>query len=102
MHKEEPLTRLVRSLRSGQITIPAAFRKKLGITEQSILQMTVDAGELRIKPVRVKEATQGSPWVKQAYDLFAPVREEAIEQGYTEEEINADIDAAVAAVRQQH
>ena len=30
---------------------------------------------------------------------FAPVRQEGIDQGYTEEEINESIDAAVAAVR---
>ena len=87
----------MRPLRNGQITIPAAFRKQLGITEATVLQVTVDGGELRIKPVRVAEAAPGSPWLKELYDLFAPVRQEAAR--YSEEEINAVIDQAVAAVR---
>ena len=41
--------------------------------------------------------TEGSPWLKDLYDLFAPVRESAAE--YTEEAINEIIDQAVRAVR---
>jgi hypothetical protein len=36
------------------------------------------------------------------YEYFAPVREEICRAGYTEEEVNADIDAALAAVRDEH
>ena len=99
MSAGERTSRLVRPLRSGQITIPAEFRKKLGIGEDTMLQMTLDGGELRLKPVRVAEAVAGSPWLRELYDYFAPVRQEAIDKGYTEEEINADIDAAVKASR---
>lgn len=91
------LTKIVRPLRGGQITIPAEFRKRLGISAETMLQMTLDHGELRIKPVRVTEA--GSPWFRQLYEIFAPVRQEAIDKGYTEEEINAWINEAIQAVR---
>jgi bifunctional DNA-binding transcriptional regulator/antitoxin component of YhaV-PrlF toxin-antitoxin module len=91
------LTKLVRPLRSGQITIPAEFRRRLGIGDDTMLQMTLTQGELRITPVRVDAA--GSPWFRELYDLFAPVRQEAIDKGYTEEEINAWIAEAVAAAR---
>jgi len=37
--------------------------------------------------------------LKELYHYFAPVREEAIAKGYTEEEINAAIDEAVRASR---
>jgi AbrB family looped-hinge helix DNA binding protein len=97
MKDREPMTKIVRPLRSGQITIPAEFRRQLAIDEHSMLQVTLDAGELRLKPVRVEE--QGSPWFRELYDLFAPVRQEAIDKGYTEEEINAWIDEAVRASR---
>lgn len=93
-------TKVVRQLRGGQITIPAEFRKHLGITESSLLQIQLEQGELRITPVRTT-AGPGSPWLKELYDYYAPVRQEAIEKGYTEEEINQAIDEAVAEVRKR-
>lgn len=71
-------TRLVRTLRNGQITIPAEFRKQLGLDEHSLLRVTLDDGELRIRPVRVSEEPAGSPWLKELYDLFTPWREIAL------------------------
>ena len=91
------MTKTVRQMRRGQVTIPADVRRELGIAPDTLLQMTVADGELRIKPLRVQE--EGSPWFRELYDLFAPVRQEAIDKGYTEEEINAWIDEAVAASR---
>ena len=44
----------------------------------------------------------GSPWLAESYQRFAPIRQEAVEAGYTEEEINNAIDQAVAAVRAKH
>jgi hypothetical protein len=43
--------------------------------------------------------SKGSPWLKELYDLFAPVRDAYAESGMTEDEINADIDAAVCDAR---
>jgi AbrB family looped-hinge helix DNA binding protein len=99
MSQSGPTTKIIRPLRGGQITIPAAFRRQLGIGDDSLLQVTLDRDELRIKPVRVTE--QGSPWFRELYELFAPVRQEAIEKGYTDEQINAWIDEAVEAVRRE-
>lgn len=94
--------RIVRPLRSGQITIPAAVRKQLGITDESILSLRVEGEELRIKPVHIKDQVKDSGWLKELYDYFAPVRKEAIEKGYTEKQINTAIDKAVKAVRAKH
>ena len=99
---ERRMTKMVRLLRSGQITIPAEFRKALGITEESLLQLTLEEGELRLRPVAVRQQVEGSLWLRELYEYFAPVRQEAIDNGYSEEEINAAIDEAVAAVRKQH
>jgi molybdopterin converting factor small subunit len=41
--------------------------------------------------------TRGAQWLKELYEYFAPFREEAAKS--SEEEINADIDAAVKEVR---
>src|SRR5437867_3979089 len=94
MSDTKRVTRVVRSHGRGQLTIPAEFRRKLGITDDSLLQVTLDDGELRVRPVEDKV---GSPWLREVYEMFAPARAEA--SRYTEEEVNADIDEALAAVR---
>jgi len=92
-------TKIVRSLRGGQVTIPAAFRKQLGIDEDTMLRMTLVDGELHITPLNLSEPTTGSPWLRELYEYFALVREEILARGISEEEVNADIDAAIAEVR---
>ena len=57
------MTRVVRSLRNGQMTIPAEFRKQLGIGDDSLLQVTLAKGELHIKPLRAAERPIGSAWL---------------------------------------
>lgn len=92
-------TRLVRPLRGGQITIPADFRKRLGISEDTLLEVRLEDGELRLKPLHTRQTAGAAPWMKDLYDLFAPVREEA--SPFDEEEIDEAIDAAVKAVREE-
>jgi AbrB family looped-hinge helix DNA binding protein len=94
------MARLIRPLRSGQITIPVEFRKKLGINEESLLQLTLTEGELRLRPVHLTESKESSDWLKQLYERFAPMREEAKDIG--EEEIDTAIAQAVKAVREEH
>lgn len=94
------MTRIVRQLRSGQITIPAEFRKKLGINEDSLLQLTLTEGELHMRPVAIKAGQEGSPWLRELYERFAPVRDEGTK--FSGEEIDTAIDEAVTAVRATH
>ena len=97
----ERRSRIVRPLRGGQITIPAEFRRELGIREDSVLQVTLDGDELRIRRLGVSNRAEDASWFKDLYDLFAPVRQEAEAKGYTEQQINDVIDEAVAAVRRE-
>lgn len=90
---------LVRAAEAGRITIPQSVRDELGIAENSLLELTVRDGELRIKPVDGREASAGSPWLRELYEHFAPVREEILRNGYTEQEVNDAIDQAFRAVR---
>jgi AbrB family looped-hinge helix DNA binding protein len=99
MSQSTQMTKIVRSLRGGQVTIPAAFRKELGIGDDTMLRMTLTDGELHIKPVEVSEPTKGSPGLRALYEYFAPVREEILARGISQEELYADIDAAIAEVR---
>jgi AbrB family looped-hinge helix DNA binding protein len=103
MPQHKRMTRIIKPLRGGQITIPAEFRRELGITEESMLQVTLSEGELHVKPVRVTDTGAGSPFLKELYEYFAPARQEAQEKGYTGEEIDAAVDQALKAVRsKQH
>ena len=56
-------------------------------------------GELRIKPVKTIQTVAGSPWIKELYKLFAPIRKDASK--YTDAQINTAIDRAVKAVRRK-
>lgn len=96
------MTKIVKPLRGGQITIPANFREKLGIDSDTLLQISLMQGELRIKPIQVSDKTQvaGSPWLKEAYEAFAGVRKQT--EQYSEKEINEAIDQAIKAVRKSH
>jgi len=93
-------TRIVRSLRGGQVTIPADFRRELGIDAETLLQVTLERGQLRITPVRTSARGTRSAWLQELYEQFAPVRDEA--RTLSEAEVNDAIDAAVKAVRSKH
>ena len=92
--------KIVRPLRGGQITIPVEFRRKLGIGPDTMLEVSLVDGELRMKPMSLGATVAGSPWLKELYDAFAPVREEA--KGHSPAEIDAAIESAVKAVRRKH
>ena len=96
------MTKFVQSLRSGQITIPMEFRKELGIGKGTVLALSLTGGELHIKPLHVADTAAGSPWMKDLYDMFAPVRAEVRRRRYSEKEIDTAIDKAVTAVRKKH
>jgi hypothetical protein len=72
----------------------------------------IEQGQVRLRDVPVlpegarvyvvipETESAGSPWVRELYAMFASVREDAAQ--YSVAEIDADIDAAVAAARGQH
>lgn len=99
MSDRTSVTKVVRLLRGGQITLPAEFRRELGIGDDTLLQVTLKDNELRLRTVTVSTVSRES--LRELYEHFAPVREEILQRGISEEEVNADIDAALTAVRQQ-
>jgi AbrB family looped-hinge helix DNA binding protein len=89
------ITKTVRPLRRGQITIPADFRRRLGIDDDTLLQLTLCEDRIEVVPVVTTPA--GNAWAQELYEMFAPVREDA--QAMSEAEIDALIDEAMDAVR---
>lgn len=43
---------IVKPLPKGQITIPATFRRQLGIDENTLLDVSIKNGELIVKPLK--------------------------------------------------
>jgi len=46
-------TRLVKPYAKGQITIPADFRKRLGIDENTLLRLKIKGSKIEITPLKV-------------------------------------------------
>lgn len=53
--KEKLMTKLVKPLSRGQITIPIEFRRKLGIEDNTILNLTLKGNKIEITPAVVRE-----------------------------------------------
>ena len=48
------MSKVVRPLAKGQITIPAEFRHKLGIDANTLLDISLVEGKLEIIPIRIR------------------------------------------------
>ncbi|NIM95006.1 MAG: AbrB/MazE/SpoVT family DNA-binding domain-containing protein [Anaerolineales bacterium] len=55
---KEDLTRLVKPYAKGQITIPADFRERLGIDENSILQLELKGSKIEITHLKIVDGDQ--------------------------------------------
>lgn len=60
-------------------------------------------GELIQEALRryAEQEQPGTPWLRQLYDAYAPVRERIAASGMTEDEINQIIDEEIAAYRRE-
>ena len=56
--REKLMTKLVRPLSRGQITIPIEFRKKLGIDTNTILSLALRGNKIEITPAIVREVDE--------------------------------------------
>lgn len=102
MSASEQLSKVVKIHHGGQITIPAELRRRIGIEDETFLRITVEGGDLRVSPLSAvaKEAEgEKGDWLDALYDAYAPVRAGILARGISEEEVNADIDAAITEFR---
>lgn len=91
-----PLTRIVRPLRRGQLTIPAEFRQRLGISDDTLLQLTLREDKIEIVPVAATPIV-GMAWARELYAMFAPIHEKA--RAMDKAEVDALIDETIDEVR---
>ena len=52
MGSTKPLSKLVRSLPKGQITLPIEFRRRLKIDDKTILRLSLKGEKIEILPLR--------------------------------------------------
>ena len=55
MERKRQMSKIVRSLPKGQITIPAQFRERLGIDQDSLLNIILLEDRLEVVPIRIGE-----------------------------------------------
>ena len=56
--REKLMTKFVRPLSRGQITIPVGFRKKLGIDTNTILNLALRGNKIEITPAIIREVDE--------------------------------------------
>lgn len=56
--REKLMTKFVRPLPRGQITIPIEFRKKLGIDTNTILNLALRGNKIEITPAIIREVDE--------------------------------------------
>ncbi len=56
MARKQATSKLVRLQAKGQITLPAEFRRRLNVTNDAILRVTLEEGGLAITPLRSEPA----------------------------------------------
>lgn len=95
VHEPEPVT----LLEDGKVAIPADLLEEWEVTNGATLKLQLEEGTLRLLPLDpVEEARRKHPFVA-LYEWFAPSREKIRASGISQEELYADIDAAIAEVR---
>jgi AbrB family looped-hinge helix DNA binding protein len=82
---EDRSIRLVKLYAKGQITIPAEFRKRLGIDEHTLLRLKLKGSMIEITPVRIVEEGR---WLREYSD-------DEIEAFLEEDKIDASTAAKV-------
>jgi len=82
---EDRSIRLVKLYAKGQITIPAEFRKRLGIDENTLLRLKLKGSRIEITPVRIVEEGR---WLREYSD-------DEIEAFLEEDKIDASTAAKV-------
>ena len=94
-HDPEPVT----LLEDGKVAIPEDLLEEWGVANGATLEVTLEEGAIRLLPLDpIEEARRKHPFVA-LYEWFAPTREKVRESGISQEELYADIDAAIAEVR---
>ena len=59
--------------RDGRVANPKQIREALGLEPDDMLSLSLTEGRLEIELVNVIPKTEGSPWAREFYQMFAAV-----------------------------
>ena len=79
MARKDTATRLVRLQAKGQLTLPAQFRRRLNVDEDTILRITLRGDGITITPLRPKQADPPLREFSQA-DITRFLREDRLDR----------------------
>jgi len=85
---------LVKIIRHGQITLPAKFRKALGLREGDYLEVEMERDRIILKPKVILDREEA---IKKLHELMDKVQ--ARNTDFSEEEVERDVAEAIQAVR---
>ncbi len=86
------LARVLRRLRGGQVCLPEEFRRRLGMDEGALLQLTLKEDKIEIVPVD-PETIAEMGWTREMYAMLKLVGQK--DASTKEAEIDAMIDEAL-------
>jgi antitoxin component of MazEF toxin-antitoxin module len=90
-------TYFVRAGRGGHVELPEDVWAALGLGENDDVRVSWDGDSVVIRRADAPEPSVGSPWIRDAIEAFAGVRERL--ENVPEAEINDAIDEAIREVR---
>jgi hypothetical protein len=96
MRDEEQVTATVQIRPGGQITLPEAMREQLGMSDGSLVRLSIERGSLRLSLDQVGQDGEESDWFDAISRAYAPIRAQILARGLAPDETNECIDAAEA------
>ena len=90
---------ILQILRNWQITLPAEFRRDLGLKKGEIMKAEIQAGQIILTPVSLTEAEKRALAKKKFFETVDKLREQT--KDVPLEEIQAVVDEAIAAAKQE-
>lgn len=78
--QEKFMTKIVKPLSRGQITIPVEFRKKLGINKNTILNIVLKGKKIEITPAVVREVNEEELWEYTDKEISQFLQDDKIDQ----------------------
>ena len=78
----------IRVLPDGTVTLPPDVVQTAGFAEGDTIAVSMESGGLRLDPAGRSATALRKQALRDLYDYFAPVREEVLESGISEDELN--------------
>ncbi len=91
----------IRVLPDGSVTLPPDVVHAAGFAEGDTIAVSLESGGLRLDPAGRSATALCKQPLRDLYNHFAPVREEVLASGISEDELNDLIDEAIAASRRE-